>query len=410
MRNHTKEGTFRALQADLARIAALGTDIIWLMPIHPTGQIAQKGTYGCPYSIRDYRAVNEEYGTMEDFCALTDAIHALGMRVIIDVVYNHTSRDSVLLKEHPEYFYHNEQGEPINRIPDWEDVIDLNYTLPELREYQIETLVEWAKMVDGFRCDVAPMVPVDFWAEAVDRVAEVRPDAIWLAEVGGPGFMRWLERLHCPWWCESELLTAFDMTYDYDGYDYFGRYLADKIPLSTYTQYLCNQNGLNSRNYVKLRFLENHDQPRAKQRIPNDRDLDNCTAFSFFLFGPALIYAGQEYSNSFTPSLFEKQPIDRKGKDRSALLTSLAKLKSMPLFSEGYFDLWANDALDTAVGSYRKGDAYAVGVFRLKSAKGSVEVPLPDGEYRNEIDGKTVRVRAGKLNVCHCPIIVYVNS
>ena len=140
LRAHTPEGTFRALIGDLDRIRALGADMIWLMPIHPIGVQGKKGTLGCPYANRDYRSVNPAYGTMEDFRALVDAIHARGMKVLIDVVYNHTSPDSVLWNEHPEFFYRRPDGRPGNRVGEWTDVIDLDYGVPALWDYQIETL------------------------------------------------------------------------------------------------------------------------------------------------------------------------------------------------------------------------------------------------------------------------------
>ena len=110
LRNHTPEGTFRALIGDLDRIKALGTDIIWLLPIHPIGVKGKKGSLGCPYANRDYRTVNPEYGTMEDFRALVEEIHKRDMKCIIDVVYNHTSPDSTLTAEHPEFFYRKADG------------------------------------------------------------------------------------------------------------------------------------------------------------------------------------------------------------------------------------------------------------------------------------------------------------
>ena len=126
VRNHTEEGTFRAVIPDLPRIRALGADFIWLMPVHPIGEKERKGTLGSPYAISDYRAVNPEYGTLDDFRALVDAIHANGMRCMIDVVYNHTSPDSVLSQTHPEFFYHRPDGSFGNQIGDWSDVIDLD--------------------------------------------------------------------------------------------------------------------------------------------------------------------------------------------------------------------------------------------------------------------------------------------
>lgn len=128
VRNHSESGTFEGVRRDLDRIRALGVDVIWLMPIHPCGVLNHKGTLGCPYAIRDYRAVNPEYGTPEDFRRLVADIHEKGMKCIIDVVYNHTSPDSVLAHEHPEWFYHKPDGSFGNHIGDWTDVIDLDYT------------------------------------------------------------------------------------------------------------------------------------------------------------------------------------------------------------------------------------------------------------------------------------------
>ena len=182
VRNHTPEGTFCAIEPDLDRIRALGVDIVWFMPIHPIGVENKKGSLGCPYANRDYRTVNPEYGTMEDFKHLVSEIHARGMQCIIDVVYNHTSPDSTLVSEHPEFFYQKPTGGRGNKVGEWTDVVDLDYTVSELWQYQIESLCQWAGIVDGFRCDVASNVPVRFWKAAREAVERVHPGAIWLGE------------------------------------------------------------------------------------------------------------------------------------------------------------------------------------------------------------------------------------
>lgn len=182
VRNHTNDGTFNAVAEDLDRIKSLGTDIIWFMPIHPIGVKNKKGSLGCPYANKDYRTTNPEYGTMDDFKSLVEKIHAKGMKCIIDVVYNHTSPDSNLSVEHPEFFYRKPDGNFGNKVGDWSDIIDLDYSNKELWQYQIDSLVMWAKIVDGFRCDVASFVPVEFWKQAREAVAKVNPDCIWLAE------------------------------------------------------------------------------------------------------------------------------------------------------------------------------------------------------------------------------------
>ena len=182
VRSHTPEGTFRAIEPDLDRIAALGVDIVWFMPIHPIGEQNKKGSLGCPYANRDYRTVNPEYGTLEDFLHLVEEIHKRGMKCIIDVVYNHTSPDSTLVTEHPEYFYRKPDGTRGNKVGDWTDVVDLDYENRALWQYQIDSLCYWAQYVDGFRCDVASTVPVAFWQAARQAVEQVRPGAIWLGE------------------------------------------------------------------------------------------------------------------------------------------------------------------------------------------------------------------------------------
>ena len=145
MRNHNKTGTFKEFVNDLDRIKDLGVDVVYLLPIHKVGQKKKKGNLGCPYSIQDYYSINPEYGTIEDF-----------------KVYNHTSHDSVLLRDHPNYFYYNESGELANRVGDWWDITDLDYTSDiGLWGYLIDTLVYWTKMgVDGFRWDVASLLPI----------------------------------------------------------------------------------------------------------------------------------------------------------------------------------------------------------------------------------------------------------
>lgn len=187
VRQYSKEGTFDKVREDLPRIRALGVDILWLLPIHPLGKKARKGPLGSPYAIQDYRAVNPEFGTLEDFRKLVEAIHALGMKCIIDVVYNHTSPDSWLARHHPEWFYRKEDGSFYNRIGEWPDIIDLDYAQPGLWDYQIETLKQWAAIVDGFRC-LSGCGPGRKWARcaraACGSAKRWNPSLRWIT---GPG-------------------------------------------------------------------------------------------------------------------------------------------------------------------------------------------------------------------------------
>ncbi|MCX8131576.1 MAG: alpha-amylase family glycosyl hydrolase [Clostridia bacterium] len=407
VRNHTNEGTFKAIEDDLKRIKELGTDIIWFMPIHPIGEKNKKGNLGCPYAIKDYRAVNPEYGSLEDFEGLVEKIHSLGMKCIIDVVYNHTSPDSWLAENHPEFFYRKADGKMGNRVGDWTDIVDLDYSCKELWNYQIETLKQWAKIVDGFRCDVASLVPVEFWQRARKECSSIKEKLIWLAESVHLVFLQDFRFRGFDAWSDGELYSAFDITYDYDIWDIYEKYLKGEMKLSEYLGYLNFQDAIYPNNYVKLRFLENHDQLRFKNYVSDMSALESFTAFLYFQKGTTLIYAGQEFANTHTPSLFDLDKIDRSGTvDLSGLMKKLYETKQNEIFSNGSYYLTANNSYDTVIGYYRKGEKTCVGIFPLKGKEGKVEVNIPDGVYHNELNNEAIVVKGNYVITNGKPIII----
>ena len=381
VRAHTEEGTFLSIIPDLDRIKALGTDIIWFMPIHPIGVVGKKGSLGCPYANRDYRSVNPAYGTMEDFRTLVEEIHRRGMKCMIDVVYNHTSPDAVLLEEHPEFYYHDENGSTGNKVGDWADVIDLDYSVPGLWDYQIESLCQWAQIVDGFRCDVASFVPVSFWNMARSFVEKVRPGCIWLGETVHQSFGNLVRREGFGCSRDTEAFEAFDMEYEYDIRESFDRYLRGEVVLSHWLDNMNFQEAVYPANYNKLRFLENHDQPRICASVQSESDRDNYTAMLFFLKGTTLLYAGQEFSCEHTPSLFEREVFPRSGRDISDYLRHLSDLKHTVLDADDAFEARADDGHDIAVLLRQNEKRKKIGVFSLKSACAEVKVDAPDGSY-----------------------------
>ena len=411
VRNFSKEGTFIKVQEKLDDIKALGTDIIWLMPIHPIGKKSRKGTLGSPYAISDYRAVNPEFGTLDDFKALVEAIHAHGMKCIIDVVYNHTSPDSVLSAEHPEWFYHKADGSFGNRVGDWWDIIDLDYSDKELWRYQIDTLKYWAELVDGFRCDVAPLLPLDFWKQAREEVEAVRPGCIWLSESVEPGFITYMRGRGMNALSDSEIYQAFDLCYDYDVYRQFRDYLCGKGTLASYAEAVNRQEYTYPENFVKLRFLENHDQPRAAFLIPDRNCLINWTAFTFFQKGTALVYAGQEVCAEHLPNLFDKDTVDfSDGADTEAvlmpLISTLARIKRDPLFTDSVYTVKAQEERFITA-THEKDGKKALGVFGVRpDSAGYVGVSFPDGIYENLIGGKKVEVFGGGIAFRGDPIIL----
>lgn len=407
VRNHTPEGTFRALEGDLDRIKALGTDIIWFMPIQPVGVLERKGKDGSPYAIRDYRKTDPAMGTMEEFHHLTDEIHRRGMQCILDVVYNHTSPDSWLMEHHPEFFKRDAQGNTVTLVPDWSDIADLDYGVKELWRYQIDTLKMWAEMVDGFRCDVAPRVPVQFWRQAREEVETVRPGAIWLAESTEKHFVKFIrdQKGYCA--SDSQLYEAFDMCYDYDIWPSFMACLRKEQPLSLYLDEIEKQEGAYPENYVKLRSLENHDQDRIAYHCPDKTALKNWTALSFMLKGCAFIYAGQEAMLSHRPSIFEKDPLDfSKGEDISELIAALSRIKKNELAADGIYRLFAEDEKEVAVSVCEMGEKSVVGIFSLGGFSGNVPAYLADGSYENLVDGSIVTVKDGALAHGGTPVIV----
>lgn len=405
LRNHTPEGSFRALIGDLPRIRGLGVDWIWLMPIHPIGERDRKGTLGSPYANRDYREVNPEYGSYEDLALLVRAIHEQGMRCMIDVVYNHTSPDSTLFAQHPEFFYRRPDGRPGNRVGDWTDIIDLDYGNAELWDYQVEGLVQWARLVDGFRCDVASFVPVDFWRRARAEVAEVNPDCVWLAETVHRSFGRKMRArgVYCA--RDTEAFSAFDIEYAYDVQEAFDGYLAGTISLAHYLDLLDFQECTYPAGYNKLRFLENHDLPRIAAQEAHGWDLENLTAFMYFLKGTALLYAGQEVVATHVPSLFDKDVIDwGAGRDLSGLLARLGRIKHDVLGADDVFS--GRAAGDVALLARTNADGRKLGVFSLRGKRDEVEVDLADGDYRNLLDERDVTVSDGRLSCDGSPIVL----
>ena len=405
VRNHTEEGTFNAVVDDLDRIKALGCDYIWFLPIHPIGIKGKKGELGCPYANQDYRKINPEYGTEEDFRKLVDEIHKRGMKCMIDVVYNHTSPDSVLVHEHPEFFYRNKLGEFSNKIGDWSDIIDLDYNNKKLWDYQLESLCMWARIVDGFRCDVASFVPVEFWKMARKKIAQFKPDFVWLAETVHQSFGCYARRNNIYSARDYEMVEAFDIEYEYDVRETFDRYLKGEIALSHHLDMVNFQEAIYPDNYNKLRFLENHDQPRIASYAKGN-DLLNYTAMVYFLKGTTHIYAGQEYANTFIPSLFDKDVIDRNtGIDLSGFMRKMYDIKQSVLEVDDAFYSKAYDDLDIAVMT-RISSKTKVGIFSLKSKEGIVDVDISDGQYVNFIDDMPVIVQDGKIKCDGRPIII----
>jgi cyclomaltodextrinase len=294
-RDFSPEGNFNGITVQLDRLKDLGVTILWLMPIHPIGQEKKKGTIGSPYAVRDYYAINPDYGTREDFKRLIAEAHRRGMKVIIDIVANHTSWDSVMMKR-PDFYEHDTSGK-ITYPHDWYDVAKLNYVNPKLRVYMTEMLKYWIREfdLDGFRCDVAEDVPTDFWEHARAELDRVKPDIFMLAEAHEPQ----LE------------VKAFDLDYSWPLHSALTDVLQGRGRVSDLRTRWEDEVKAWPRSALHMRFSDNHDERRAIARFGEPGALA-ASALMFTLDGVPLLYNGMEVGDtteSGAPALFEKLPV-----------------------------------------------------------------------------------------------------
>ncbi len=389
-RQYSKEGTFEALRKDLDRIVDLGISILYLLPIHPIGHVGRKGVDGCPYSISDYYGIAEELGTMDDFDRLVKDAHEKGLKVMLDIVFNHTSRDSKLTKEHPEWFYKNDDGGFANRIGDWSDVTDLTYDDPKQWTYLTDNLVFWAKKVDGFRCDVAPLVPLEFWQEAREAVEKVSEGHIWLTESVHPHFIQYIRSLGHDAHSDGEMYQVFDIGYDYDIDDFYEGYLKGEVSFSSYIEAVEKQDFIYPKNYIKLRAFENHDKSRLSAKVKDEDMFKNMLAMSFFFKGIPMLYNGVEVMSTKHLTLFDKDPINwHEHEDITSFLKQLIALKKHPLNRDGHFKVHYKDG--GAVLSYELNQQKMVGLFNVEGTL-LQNIPLEPGTYKNALTNQEITI------------------
>ena len=315
VRQATVEGTFAAAEQYLPELKEMGVDIVWLMPISPIGVLDRKGSLGSYYSIIDYKAINPEFGTMEDFDSFLNTAHDLGLKVIIDWVANHTSRDANWWNEGKKEWYVMdwEKGLPIVEY-DWTDIAKLNYENQEMRLAMIDALKFWVeKGIDGYRCDVAMNVPGDFWAEAWKQVREINPDVYLLAE----GEETWLHE------------CGFDATYAWELHHIFNamakggsetKNVAGDGTIKTDAKYVKDLKEYLERDDVKypapamrLMFTSNHDENSwAGTEFERMGDAHKTFAALTFVLPKSqpLIYTGQEIGLNHRLAFFEKDSIE----------------------------------------------------------------------------------------------------
>jgi len=385
LRQYTAGGTFREFADHLPRLAELGVGILWFMPVQPVGMLNRKGTLGSYYSISDYTAVDPTYGTLEEFRELVERIHSMGMYVLLDWVANHTSWDNVLTVSHPEFYRRNEAGDVFPPFDEWSDVIGLDYKKPELRKYMVGAMKFWIKEtgIDGFRCDMANLVPVDFWEQArieLDNVKQV----FMLAEAE-----------------QREMLNyAFDAIYNWNflhlmngmaqgqrsvnDLDAMLRYEIDEFPYNSY----------------QLLFTSNHDENswNGSEIERLHFGLEAYTILTFTLTGMPLIYSGQEAGNYRRLIFFDKDELTWKQDKMFALYHRLINLKKTTpaLWSGPYGGDFTrlNSASDVFAFMLSKQDSCVVVVINFSGESRHAELAgLPSLNFMDYFNGGHIAIQ-----------------
>ena len=320
IRQFSPEGTFKAFEASLPRIKELGVDILWFMPIHPIGEIKRKfpegskTSLGSYYSVRDYKGVNPEFGTEADFKALVSKAHEMGLKVIIDWVANHTAWDNNWIIEHPEWYAQDSTGKILSAF-DWTDVAKLNFKNKEMRKAMLESMKYWVENcdIDGFRCDVAGEVPLDFWEDARIELQKIKP-MFMLAENEGTKDM-----------CK----TAFDMDYGWKMHSLMAKVAKGQDSVKAIIKLQQKIDSIFPKDAIKMNFITNHDENSwngtAKEKFGEGENA--FAVLTYTLPGMPLIYNGQEAGMDKRLRFFAKDTINWGYKDFSEFYKTLNALK-----------------------------------------------------------------------------------
>ena len=367
-RDFSPAGNLNGVTEQLDGLKDLGVTVLWLMPLHPIGEKARKGEYGSPYSIRDYYAIDPHYGTVDDLKHLVSEAHARGMKVIMDLVANHTAWDSVMMA-HPEFYKQDKNGKIIPPVPEWTDVAGLNYANQELRQYMIAMLKYWIRTcdVDGFRCDVASMVPTDFWEQARAELEKTKSDIMLLAEASKPDL----------------LVKAFDIDYAWPMLGTLNNIMLRGDPASNIERTWEESRREFPQCSLHMRISDDHDEPRAVARY-GVRGALAASALMFTLDGVPLLYNGMEVGDateSGDPALFDKLTIFWHPKDRPPLRRTYRDLaalrKQYPAFESDNV-IWLTNSDPADVVTFSREDAndqFVVIInFSNRPLSGSVEV------------------------------------
>ena len=380
IRQYTEAGTFKEFENHLPRLNEVGVGILWLMPINPIGEKNRKGSLGSYYSVKDYLAVNPEFGSMDDFKSLVNKAHAMGMYIIVDWVANHTAWDNVWAGTHPDFYTKDSAGNFVPPVQDWGDVIDLNYDNKNLWKEMINALKYWVKEcdIDGYRCDVAGMVPIEFWIEARKELEKIKP-VFMLAE-----------------WDTPEIHEAFDMSYDWNFHKIMNSIFKEEMTASDIIEHFTDDKKSFPADAIRMLFTSNHDENSWNgtefERL--GEAAETFAVLTCLLPGMPLVYSGQEAGFNKRLSFFDKDTIIWKEHPMKDIYKKLFVLRTfnqalLPQSSINFFDINDDDLL---LFSRVKDDEKVFAIFNL--SKDEKEFSFDDksmnGNFRNYFTGELV--------------------
>ena len=371
-RNFSEAGTLQAIEAKLPDIADLGATALWLMPIHPIGVEKRKGAEGSPYSVRDFRAVHPALGTHQDLASLVAAAHARDMKVLLDFVPDHSAWDHAAVKEHPDWFMKDEQGNPRPPVPAWQDVVQFDYGNPEVRAEMQSIMRFWPARcgIDGYRVDVAGMVPGDFWRESIPPLRAAVTGLVMLAEAVGPDY-------HA---------QGFDLSYDMGLRDLLVQVAHGRQSAAALGRHLEDVRDHYPAGALLMRYTENHDIDRTAAAMPGPA-ARTAAALVFALPGVPLIFAGQEAGIAHRPGLFDRDVVPWGGADAATrdFYKGLVKVRQEhAALRRGSLKICKTDKPDKVLALTRTLDGETIlAVFNFSAE--TVEVTVEDDETPAEL-------------------------
>lgn len=297
IRQYTTGGNFAGFRRHIKRLKLMGVDIVWLMPIFPIGTVNRKGSLGSSYSVKNYKEVNPDFGTFEDFDKTVKELHEAGMHVVLDWVANHTAWDNPWVMEHPDRYHHDQNGNIIAPNCDWTDVAHLNYSNPDTENAMIDALSFWVKNfdIDGYRCDMAGLVPNSFWIKARKELEKVKKNLFWLAE-----------------WEEPSIHDAFDMSYSWNFHNLIQKIVRKEKNVYDLDHYRNAEIWNYPSDQYRMYFTSNHDENawNGSEYVRFGDAAKTIAVLTYCMPGMPLIYSGQESCLNKQLSLFEKDEID----------------------------------------------------------------------------------------------------